>query len=261
VKYDDIVRIKEEEDKKQTLSKIPPQFYNELNTYIKEMEEEESKIFSKYSEAAIQIQYELKNALSIIDKIFKKRTRKIIKMATGKAFSKDPTNTAHDMENMTPQEIDIYSQVLQAILLGKKNTIESVLRMNTGIKPDSIPDNTRDSIPDNTQDSIPDNTQNNTLDHKLADETVRISTEAELEVKQNFTSIGDKIIVHDEKGKKDINKEYIVVRILKDIPTFIATDGRNYTLNAQELAVIPVVNARALIKRKVAGQVKSTYSG
>jgi len=245
VKYDDIVRIKEEEDKKQTLSKIPPKFYNELNTYIKEMEEEESKIFSKYSEAAIQIQYELKNALSIIDKIFKKRTRKIIKMATGKAFSKDPTNTAHDMENMTPQEIDIYSQVLQAILLGKKNTIESVLRMNTGIKPDSIPDNTQD----------------NTRDHKSVDENVKISTEVELEVEQTIASIEDKIIVHDEKGKKDINKEYIVVRILKDIPTFIATDGRNYTLNAQELAVIPVVNARALIKRKVAGQVKSTYTG
>jgi DNA replication factor GINS len=245
VKYDDIVRIKEEEDKKQTLSRIPPQFYNELNIYIKEMEEEESEIFSKYSEAAIQIQYELKNALSIIDKIFKKRTRKIIKMATGKAFSKDPTNTAHDMENMTPQEIDIYSQVLQAILLGKKNTIESVLRMNTGIKPDSIPDNTQD----------------NTRDYKSVDETAKISTEVELEVEQTTASIDDKIIVHDEKGKKDINKEYIVVRILKDIPTFIATDGRNYTLNAQELAVIPVVNARALIKRKVAGQVKSTYTG
>lgn len=241
MKYDDIVRIKEEEDKKQTLSKIPPHFYNELNIYIKEMEEEESKIFSKYSEAAIQIQYELKNALSIIDKIFKKRTRKIIKMATGKAFSKDPTNTAHDMENMTPQEIDIYTQVLQAILLGKKNTIESVLRMNTGVKPDSIPDNTQD--------------------HKSVDENVKISTEVELEVEQTIASIEDKIIVHDEKGKKDINKEYIVVRILKDIPTFIATDGRNYTLNAQELAVIPVVNAKALIKRKVAGQVKSTYTG
>lgn len=241
MKYDDIVRIKEEEDKKQTLSKIPPHFYNELNIYIKEMEEEESKIFSKYSEAAIQIQYELKNALSIIDKIFKKRTRKIIKMATGKAFSKDPTNTANDMENMTPQEIDIYSQVLQAILLGKKNTIESVLRMNTGVKPDSIPDNTQD--------------------YKSVDENVKISTEVELEVEQTIASIEDKIIVHDEKGKKDINKEYIVVRILKDIPTFIATDGRNYTLNAQELAVIPVVNARALIKRKVAGQVKSTYTG
>ena len=241
MKYDDIVRIKEEEDKKPTLSKIPLQFYDELITYIKEMEEEESKISGKYSEEAIQIQYELKNALSIIDKIFKKRTRKIIKMATGKGFSKDPTNTAHDMENMTRQETDIYTRVLQAILLGKKNTIESVLGMNKGIKHNSIPDNVSD--------------------HKLSDETVDISTEVEPDVEQTTASIEDKTIVHDEKGKKDINKEYIVVRIFKDIPTFIATDGRNYTLNAQELAVLPVVNARALIKRKVAGQVKSTCTG
>ncbi|MCD4766746.1 MAG: hypothetical protein K8R34_09575, partial [Methanosarcinales archaeon] len=62
----------------------------------------------------------------------------------------------------------------------------------------------------------------------------------------------------DEKGKKDINKEYIVVRLLKDIPKFRGADGRNYILGAQDVAVLPKVNAKPLIKRKVAVQIEST---
>ncbi len=62
----------------------------------------------------------------------------------------------------------------------------------------------------------------------------------------------------DEKGKKDLNKEYIVVRLLKDIPKFRGADGRNYILGAQDVAVLPKVNAKPLIKRKVAVQIEST---
>jgi DNA replication initiation complex subunit (GINS family) len=62
----------------------------------------------------------------------------------------------------------------------------------------------------------------------------------------------------DENGKKDLNKEYIVVRLLKNIPKFIGADGRNYRLGAQDVAVLPEVNAKALIKRKVAVQIEST---
>ncbi|HIH87506.1 MAG TPA: hypothetical protein HA304_06340, partial [Methanosarcinales archaeon] len=62
----------------------------------------------------------------------------------------------------------------------------------------------------------------------------------------------------DKTGKKDLNKEYIVVRLLKDIPKFRGADGRNYRLSAQDVAVLPKVNANPLIKRKVAVQIEST---
>jgi DNA replication factor GINS len=57
------------------------------------------------------------------------------------------------------------------------------------------------------------------------------------------------------EGKKDINKEYIVVRLLKDIPTFVGADGRNYTLAKEDVAVLSAVNAKALINRNVAIQI------
>ena len=60
-----------------------------------------------------------------------------------------------------------------------------------------------------------------------------------------------------ELGKNDINKEYIVVRLLKDIPEFMGADGNTYNPGADDVAVLPKVNARALIKRKVAVQIES----
>ena len=57
------------------------------------------------------------------------------------------------------------------------------------------------------------------------------------------------------EDKKDISKEYIVVRLLRDIPTFVGVDGRNYTLSKEDIAVLSTVNAKALINRKAAIQI------
>ncbi len=58
------------------------------------------------------------------------------------------------------------------------------------------------------------------------------------------------------EDKKDISKEYIVVRLLTDIPTFVGVDGRNYTLAKEDVVVLSTVNAKALINRKAANQIK-----
>jgi DNA replication factor GINS len=68
------------------------------------------------------------------------------------------------------------------------------------------------------------------------------------EIKEKSTK---EILTED---KKDISKEYIVVRLLKDIPTFVGVDGRNYTLAKEDVAVLSTVNAKALINRKAAIQ-------
>ncbi len=65
----------------------------------------------------------------------------------------------------------------------------------------------------------------------------------------------DDNIQKDVEGKKDISKEYIVVRLLKDIPTFVGADGRNYTLAKEDVAVLSAVNAKALISRNAAIQI------
>jgi len=407
MKFEELVRVLEEE-KKPTLSRIASGFYSAVQEYIKELEEADRKISRRHSEESIMIQYELKNALSTVDKIFNRRTRKIIKMASGKAFSKNHTNITHDIENMTPEERHVYQQVLDAILTGKKNTIEPILGtltenepgikpdskpdikldiesgikpdskpdIESGIKPDSKPDikssvqpNIESGIkPDSKPDSKPDikssiqpniesgikpdsepgikssiqpniesgikpdsepgiksSIQPNIESGIQPDSKPRIKSDITTSVQDTDEHIfpaddaGDKASgaiptdtgttpgepdqepidekqdisgvsaadntpateksspqetktqvtsppLHkeeigrdsDEKGKKDINKEYIVVRLLKDIPKFRGADGRNYILGAQDVAVLPKVNAKPLIKRKVAVQIEST---
>ncbi len=343
MKFEDLVRVLEEE-KKPTLSRIAPGFYSAVQEYIRELEEADRKISRRHSEESVMIQYELKNALSTVDKIFNRRTRKIIKMASGKAFSKNHTNITHDIENMTPEERHVYQQVLDAILTGKKNTIEPILGTLTenepGIKPDSKPDIKPDikssiqpniesgikptskpdikssvqpniesgikpaSKPDIKSDIKPEITTpvQDTDEHMVpADDTgdkasgaiptdtgttPGVPDQEPIDEKQDISGVSaadntpateksppqkTKTQVtspplhneemgrdSDEKGKKDINKEYIVVRLLKDIPKFRGADGRNYILGAQDVAVLPKVNAKPLIKRKVAVQIEST---
>ena len=52
---------------------------------------------------------------------------------------------------------------------------------------------------------------------------------------------------------QDKNKqECVLVRILKDIPTFAGADGRSYTVKAEDIVLLPVINAEGLIKRNIA---------
>ncbi len=55
--------------------------------------------------------------------------------------------------------------------------------------------------------------------------------------------------------KERITKDYIMVRLLKDIPTFAGFDDRQYTLAKEDVAMVPTVNANALIAKKAAVQI------
>lgn len=51
---------------------------------------------------------------------------------------------------------------------------------------------------------------------------------------------------------KNLAEDYIVVRILANVPTFVGMDQKNYTLSREDIATVPSVNAMALISRKAA---------
>jgi len=53
-------------------------------------------------------------------------------------------------------------------------------------------------------------------------------------------------------SKNNINEEYVVVRTLEAVPTFLGSDGRTYALGREDVATVPVANAKVLIKRGIA---------
>jgi len=66
-------------------------------------------------------------------------------------------------------------------------------------------------------------------------------------------------VAHTERplmGKKDISRDYEVVRLLDSVPMFVGVDGRNYLLSKDDVAVLPAVHARNLRNKNLAIEVK-----
>ena len=66
-------------------------------------------------------------------------------------------------------------------------------------------------------------------------------------------------VAHTERpltGKKDISREYEVVRMLDSVPMFVGVDGKNYLLTKDDVAVLPAVHARNLCNKNLAFEVK-----
>lgn len=57
-------------------------------------------------------------------------------------------------------------------------------------------------------------------------------------------------------GKKDISREYEVVRLLDNVPMFAGVDGKNYLLAKDDVVVLPAVHARNLCNKSLASEVK-----
>ena len=229
IKYKDLVRVLDNE-KAPSLSTIPNDFYLKAYEYINKLEKTNQDTVPRGHCEVELIHYELKNARSILDKIFIKRTQKIIKTASIKAFSRELTKITNDTENMTSVESEVYQQILNTILTNKKNTIDPIRGVLTdNIKSTHIP------ITD-----IAHQTSSN--------ENKDVQTEI-------LADPADKICDDSNKDVKKLTKEHIVIRLLRDIPAFIGVDGRRYGLGAHDVAYIPKVNANALIKRKVAVQI------
>jgi len=60
----------------------------------------------------------------------------------------------------------------------------------------------------------------------------------------------------DKESAKEKQKiDYIMVRVLSDVPEFEGIDGRVYKLKKEDIAVIPVLNAEILEKAKLAERI------
>ncbi|VVB72981.1 Uncharacterised protein [uncultured archaeon] len=66
-------------------------------------------------------------------------------------------------------------------------------------------------------------------------------------------------VSHTERpltGKKDISREYEIVRLLDSVPMFVGVDGKNYLLAKDDVVVLPAVHARNLRNKNLASIVK-----
>lgn len=211
-------------EQNQKLKAIPAEFYLEAGKCLRQLEEDIQRVKNPRSPEFKMLHDEHEGALSALETIFMKRIGKVITMATIQSHANKPISK--DIEKLLPAEKRLYDLVLQGIEVAKIELLGPILY------PDS---------------------ENNAVWPEIGggrEFSVSIQGGREAGKGISITAIGEEKVV--ETGKKNINREYVVVRILKDLPTFTGADGRNYTVSAEDVVVLPQLNATGLIKRNAA---------
>lgn len=209
-------------EKNQTIKTIPADFYLEAEKYIRELEKEIGKINNPRSPESKMLNDEHERALSDLETIFMKRIGKVITRATIQSHADKPISK--DIEKLLPAEKMLYDLVLQGIEAAKIELLGPIL----------YPDSGKVAVWPRIGEA------------RQASAAILVEANTGREITMAVEGKGT------ESGKKNINEEYVVVRILKDLPTFTGADGRNYTVNAEDVVVLPQLNATGLIKRNAA---------
>jgi DNA replication factor GINS len=220
-------------ERNQKLKAIQADFYLEAEKYIRELEGDIKRIDNSRSPESKILRDEHEGALSALETIFMKRIGKAIEMATLQSNANKPISK--DIEKLLPVEKRLYDLVLQGIKAAKTELIGPIL------------------YPD---------FENIAVWPEIAMERqVPIGTRGETEARIGIPVIAVGEGSGVEPDKNHINEEYVVVRILKDLPTFTGADGRNYTVSAEEVVVLPQPNATGLVKRNAAKLIAGQESG
>ncbi|MCZ7400959.1 MAG: hypothetical protein O8C61_01915, partial [Candidatus Methanoperedens sp.] len=232
INLDNILKVEREERKK--LVALEADFYGRIADQIRELDDEKSKINDMYSTKYSLLEDELKTVRNAIESIIYKRTTKIINEARYNAeislHAPMRPKENRNIDSMTQEERMFYDQLVELMTEWRGEVINKIYRKEKPVE--EIAQVLEKPVEDILQ------VQKKPIEN--------ISQNSE--IKENTTK---EIPAED---KKDICKEYIVVRLLKDIPTFVGVDGRNYTLAKEDVAVLSTVNAKALINRKAAIQ-------
>ncbi|SNQ61731.1 DNA replication complex subunit Gins51 [Candidatus Methanoperedens nitratireducens] len=243
-------------------------FYVKIARQIHELEEERSKIEDTYSTKYAMIEDELKTARKALENLINLRTSKIITEASIRSSLKQ--RDKYDPEAMTLEERRFYNRLLELMTEWWEWRRELIDRVKVREK-QTAPAFQEDAQQKNREQG--DRLQGDGQQEAVMEEAMLQGDglqgdgqevegrSAHLEWKEPQDVQQEAVLMEKKQketipeGKKDINKEYIVVRLLKDIPTFVGVDGRNYTLSKEDVAVLSAVNAKALINRNAAIQI------
>ncbi len=228
-------------EKSQTLKAIPADFYREAEKYVRELEEDIRKINNPRSPESKMLNDELDGAYSDLETIFMKRIGKVITRATNQSHADKPISK--DIEKLLPPEKKLYELVLQGIEAAKKELLDPI------INPGAAGQNASWPQPRGEIGKIPGPQPGDVKQEGAAGTGSRVP--AGKKTKATGAS----------RAKNSINEGYVVVQILKDLPTFTGADGRNYTVSAEDVVMLPQLNATGLIKRKAAKMISGQTVG
>ncbi len=218
--FEDLRNILSREQKAK-LAKLEPDFYEGVRAYLDGLRDEQQT--APKMEAQL-LADELETAENRLQRIFELRVGKIVNLASSHILA-EIKGIKQDMDAMTPVERDMYDSVLVAVRKGWSDIERAVTGRST------LPA-TEDIRSEELMEPVED-----------VDERAKYVSEE----REDLTIAPVNHEDHDNGNLSD----YTVVRVLRDVPTFMGADSHHYTLAKNDVVILPNLNANVLCKRRV----------
>ena len=205
-------------EQKSKLAKLEPDFYEDVRAYLDGLREEQQT--APKMEAQL-LADELETAENRLQRIFELRVGKIVNLASSHILA-EIKGIKQDLDAMAPVERDMYDSVLVAVRKGWSDIERAVTGKSTLPATEDI----------------------------RSGELVEDVGERAKDVSEEREDLTIAPANHEDHDNGNL-KEYTVVRVLKDVPTFMGADSHHYTLAKNDVVILPNLNANVLCKRRV----------
>ena len=210
VNFERVTKIYREESSKKTLSRLEPDFYRKVATYVRALEAKaaEEVLKGPNSAKAMLLQDELRKVLKKREQIVQYRQRKIALLAASKANGGEA-----DVSGLAAPEADVFEQVL--------GSLSQARQVAFGATPAPAPA-APPPAPPAASPALPPATPAAPVFQRLADPPRKIAPPAP--------------------------KDLVIVHVLEDVPAFAGIDAK-YTLKKEDVVTLPRAIAKILMDR------------
>jgi DNA replication factor GINS len=249
------VKQKVRQEKNRDLRPLPSDFYDVAAQAIKSLEAEMVRIGRPRSVEYKMLEDELSGLVTDVETVFMKRVGKVVERATSGAFTNSHAALMRrDVDKLLPAEQELYEDVLKAIIKARTALIADFIDTDHGGEKESFSGLTEKTEKEKTgteKTETEKTIQKTEPSFELKKET-NTKTDTDTNTKTDMENDAEFKTASSQSSTTLINENYILVRILKDLPEFMGEDKRSYHLKSQDVVSLPSANANLLIKRGVA---------
>jgi len=261
--YDDIAQIQREEYKGGSLTNVRPDLYKAMAELLTTLHGDYMRLVSKDPDSIMceGARMHSKNAVTICKMISNIRAQKIVTKAV---LSADGGNVG--LESLTPEERELYFSVVES----SKRYLSTVDRLRGRTvemhidDPLVIPVKTSEPTENITEEMKEPMKEDGPVEEPASDDIPPEFIEDDIQLEESFDDIPEPEeipvdLMPDESPKviETIDKpsiDMMLLRITEDLPPFVGPD-RDYELKKEDIVVLPVPMANALINSQKAVKV------
>ena len=224
------------QEQKSKLAKLEPDFYESVRTYLDGLREEQKTASGKEAQFLAD---ELETASDRLQRIFNLRIGKIVNRAS-LGIMGEIGGIKHDIDMMTQIERDIYDSVLGAVRQGWSAVEQVIAGESVATGASAAPITPAASVTPVTP-----------VAHVQPAPPAPPVYSPPVPEAATARPAGD---TGDLRGVETVDicapDGYTIVRVLKNIPTFVGTDSHHYTLAKNDVVTLPDLHAKVLCKRR-----------